>query len=166
MFHSYIYPLTCIVWKLKKSCMGVRQYESKSINITSIRYSPMYNHHFTSNPKVRCKRRQVICHSLTYAPSKSNCNSITPCVLHVIFEMPKVMNQFGLFCNNICSWQLNDLLGCPWLTQLGGGTVIGRQSCAKSVWHTQALFLWYGCNQIIKLKIIVMHLYCLLATTL
>ena len=73
----------------------------------------MYIHQFTSNLKVRCKIRQVILQSLTYAPSKSNYNIITPCVLHVIVAMPKAMNQFGLICNTIHSLNLNDLLGCP-----------------------------------------------------
>ena len=125
-----------------------------------------YVHRFTSNSKVRCKLRQVIFQSLTYAPSKSNYNSITPCVFHIIVVMPKVINQFGLICNTIHSWKLNALLGCPWLKQLGGGTVIGIQRCAKSKWHTQVIFSWYGCNQIIKLRIIDAHLYFLLAQTL
>ena len=126
----------------------------------------MYVYHFTSNLKVRCKRGQVICQSLTYAPSKSNCNRITPYVLHVIVAMQKVMNQFGFICNNIHSWQINDSLVCPWLTQLGGGTVIGRQSYDKIAWNKQVLFSCSGCNKIIKLRIIGINLYFLLKPTL
>ena len=166
MFYWYLYLLTCLVCKFKTICVGVSQNEWKSRNRTSIWYSPMYVHQFTSNSKVRCKCRQVIYQSLNDTPSKSNCNSITTRVSHMVIAMSKLMNQFSLICNTIQFWQLNYLLGCLWLTELGGGTVIVRQSCAKSTWHTQVLFSWYGCNEIIKLRIIGIHLYILLAPTL
>ena len=146
--------------------MGVSQYESKSRNRKSIQYSPIYVHQLTSNSKVRYKRHQVICQRFAYAPYGSNYNSIPPCVLYVIVAMPKLMNQFGLIYNTIHSWHLNYSLRCSWLTQFDGGTVIGRQSCVKSVWYTQVLFSWYVCNKIIKLRIIGVHLYYLLTPTL
>ena len=59
LIYLFIY-LPVSFGSLKKSCVGVSQYEIKSRNRTSFRYSPMYVHQFTSNSKVRRKLWQVI----------------------------------------------------------------------------------------------------------